>query len=206
MRRAVVLFAAVLATCTATSSWAQDLVPGLPPGQVAPFRNDLYQVFEPPPPDVAEPAATQKATEYCNKMHKEAVVVAKGTFGLGSGLYLIFGCVPSGQGAGAASAQDQRQVHNGPIPDEGPRVHTGPNPDKLPGLPEAVRAACRSPPPSSRQDVNAKRSAVDAACGAVRLNCPNANMGCLEESYMILPSSCRAALLQLECAAAGYGH
>lgn len=43
---------------------------------------------------------------------------------------------------GAASAQDQ-----------GPAVHTGPNPDKTPGLPEAVHAACPSPPPSSIQDV-----------------------------------------------------
>lgn len=93
---------------------------------------------------------------------------------------------------GAASAQNQV-----------PAVHTGPNPDKTPGLPDAVRAACPSPPPSSIQDVNAKRSDVDAACGAVSLNCSNVNMGCLEANYRILPSSCKAALVQLECAVLG---
>lgn len=96
--------------------------------------------------------------------------------------------------AGTASAQD-----------EGPRPHNGPlPPNTTPGLREAVRAACPSPPPSSIQDVNAKHSAVNAACGAVSLKCSNASLTCLEANYRLLPSSCRAALLQLECAAAAY--
>jgi hypothetical protein len=94
--------------------------------------------------------------------------------------------------AGAASAQDQAlRPHNGPIP------------DATPGLPEAVHAACPSPPPSSTQDYNAKRSLVNAERGAVNLSCSNVAISCLETSYKILPTRCKAALVDLECVVAG---
>jgi hypothetical protein len=98
MRHAVVVFAAVLATSAATSSGAQDLAPYLPPDQIAPFGKDAYQVREPPPIDVADRSAKEKATQYCGKMNK-AMVIKSGTFSLGYGLHLIFSCVPPRQDA-----------------------------------------------------------------------------------------------------------
>jgi len=81
----------------ATSSRAQDFVPNLPAGQVAAFGEDAYQIREPPMKDVLG-FAKQKAAEYCKKMNKR-MVVKTGTFSLGSGLYLVFTCVPSGESA-----------------------------------------------------------------------------------------------------------
>jgi hypothetical protein len=93
---------------------------------------------------------------------------------------------------GAAGAQDQVPLWAGP-----------PARDPTADLVGAVHAACPSPPPTSQQDYNAKRSVVNGECGAVSLKCSNVSIGCLEASYKVLPASCKAALVELECAVAG---
>jgi hypothetical protein len=103
MRRAIVPLVAILATCPAPGSWAQSFIFNLPPGQIAPFGKDTYQVREPPPTgdasiDDAYKLAKQKATEYCEKMGN-AMVIRGDTFSLGSGLFVVFSCVPLGQDA-----------------------------------------------------------------------------------------------------------
>jgi hypothetical protein len=93
MRHAIVPFAAVLATSAAPSSWTQNVAPYLPPGQITQSGKDAYQIREPPPVDVADRTARQKATEYCNKMNK-VMAIKSGMSDLGYGVRLIFTCVP----------------------------------------------------------------------------------------------------------------
>ncbi len=96
MTRAVVVCAAVLATCIATSNSAQNLAPG----EIVSAGQDTYRtrvisdaIDKPLDIDVADTHAMRLASEHCAKTKKTMIVKDK-TIDMGYGYTLTWSCRP----------------------------------------------------------------------------------------------------------------